>query len=120
MGSPIHNEKIRKILARNVRGFLSMLEISENAMANKTKSKVKQKQINNITNARTGCGIDYLQEMAEIFGCEPWMLLLDDMPRDFQHHRRLGRLVHLYMNASEVDRDLIEQIAQKSAPSHAA
>jgi hypothetical protein len=117
MGSPIHNERIRKTLAKNVKAFLVMLEISENALANKC--KVSQKQVNNITNARTGCGVDVIVEMATVFGCEPWQLLLEDLPQVVTHHTRLARLVARYVQASESDQDLIEHVAQKTAPAKA-
>lgn len=80
MGSPLRDEKVRKILARNVKAFLAFQEVSENALA--TRCKLSQKQINNITNARTGCGIDALAEMARAFGCEPWVLLVDGAHKD--------------------------------------
>lgn len=114
MGSPVlHDERTRKILARNVRAFLALMEITENALAQKC--HVSQKQINNLTHARTGCGIDALAEMAEVFGCEPWMLLVDDLPQAINQHRRLSRLVKRYVSANDADRDLIEALAEKAA-----
>lgn len=118
MGSPIQHQRIRKTLARNVKAFLASLEISENALANKC--QVSQKQINNITNARTGCGTDALVEMANVFGVEPWMLLLEELPKILPHYRRLQRLVNSYAAANDADQDLIEQVASRSTPSSAA
>ena len=89
MGSPLHDDKIRRILAKNVGAFLAELEISENALAQKC--RLSQKQINNITNSRTGCGVDALAEMARVFGCEPWALLVDGLDKDVTRHRRVAR-----------------------------
>lgn len=114
MGSPIlRDERLRKVLAKNVRAFLALMDISENAAAQKT--DLSQKQWNNLTHARTGCGIDAIAEMAELFGCEPWMLLVDDLPSAINHHRRLARLVKRYVSANESDQDLIEALAEKAA-----
>lgn len=110
MGSPIHHEYIRKSLAKNVRAYLARMEISENALAQKC--KLSQKQVNNITNARTGCGIDALVEMSGIFGCEPWMLLVDDGDKVL-NPRRLDRIVRAYVGAREDDKDLLEAMALK-------
>lgn len=114
MGSPVlHDERVRKILAKNVRAFLAMMDISENALAQKC--KISQKQVNNLTHARTGCGIDALAEIAEVFGCEPWMLLVDSLPDAIARQRRLSRLVKRYVTADEADQDLIEALAEKAA-----
>lgn len=114
MGSPtLKDERVRKILAKNVRAFLALMEISENALAQKC--DISQKQVNNLTHARTGCGIDALAEIAEVFGCDPWMLLVDDLPAAIKHHRRLSRLVKRYVSATDSDQDLIEALAEKAA-----
>lgn len=120
MGSPnMHDERLRKTLARNLKLFLSSLELSENALAQK--SKISQKQVNNITQARTGCGIDALSEIASVLGCEPWVLLLDHLtPRTVAHERRLARVVRSYLAASEADQDLIEALVHKTAGREAA
>ena len=114
MGSAtLHDEHLRKVLARNVKAFLGLTELSENALAQKC--KISQKQVNNITNARTGCGIDALAEMANVFGCAPWQLLLEGIDKSTSQHRRLARLASRYVKASESDQDLIEHVASKTA-----
>ena len=112
MGTQFHDEHLRKTLAKNVRAFLVSLEISENALAQRC--KLSQKQINNITRARTGCGIDAISELAGVFGCEPWMLLLDRFDKHVSRNRRLGRLVKRYMDAPEADQDLVDALAEKT------
>ena len=115
MSSPVmHDERIRRILAKNVRSFLALLEISENALAQKC--KMSQKQVNNITNARTGCAADALVELADVFGCEPWQLLVEGMDRVPAMHRRLGRLVSSYVLANDADREMVESVARKIGP----
>ena len=110
--SALHNEHLRKVLAKNVKAFLALTELSENALAQKC--KISQKQVNKITNARTGCGIDALYEMASVFGCEPWQLIFEGMEKSISHHQRLSRLVSRYSKASESDQDLIENVASKT------
>jgi transcriptional regulator with XRE-family HTH domain len=112
---PAVNEKIRAVLARNLRALLEANELSENALARRC--QVSQRQINNLTNARTGCSTDVLCEIAGVFGVEPWILLLEDMPRIIQNPLRLERLAHTYTRADDGDRDLIDQIARKMSPS---
>lgn len=112
MGTTFHDERIRKILAKNVRSFLVMLEMSENALSQKC--KLSQKQVNNITQARTGCGIDALVEMAGVFGCEPWMLLVNEISRHPSLFRRLGRIVSRYLTANDSDQDLIDALVAKA------
>lgn len=119
MGSAnLHDEKLRRTLARNLKLFLAMMEISENALAQRC--KISQKQVNNLTQARTGCGIDALAEISAVLGTEPWFLLLEGLtPRTVAHHRRIQRLVTRYMVANEADQDLIEALAQKASPAAA-
>lgn len=74
MGSPtLKSEKLRALLARNVRAMLYTLQWSENELARR--SGVSQKQVNNICMARTGCGIDALDAIARAMAVEPWQVL---------------------------------------------
>jgi transcriptional regulator with XRE-family HTH domain len=111
MGSPIKHEQIRRVLARNLKHLLAQAEMSENALAKKI--KLSQKQVNNITSRRTGCGIDALQEIAGIFGVEPWMLIFDGGDRIIKP-QRVSRCMNSYLSASDDDRDLIEALISKT------
>jgi plasmid maintenance system antidote protein VapI len=114
MGSSVlKNEKIRRELGRNLSAFLETLEMSESQLANRC--KISQKQVNNITRARTGCGVDAIAEIASVLGCAPWMLLHPRLGDAIQSHRRLERLVDRYLGATESDQDLIEHVAAKTA-----
>jgi hypothetical protein len=115
MGSPVHHDKIRRTLARNLKHHLAMHELSENGLAQKI--KISQKQVNNITNSRTGCGIDALQEIANVLGIEPWMLLIDNGDKVIKP-ARFGRVVGTYLQATDDDRDLIEALVAKTVRSN--
>jgi transcriptional regulator with XRE-family HTH domain len=78
MGSPtLRSETARRTVARNVRALLAAREWSENELARR--SGVSQKQVNNITHARTGCGIDALDAIARTFNTAPWVLLVPEV-----------------------------------------
>lgn len=112
MGTTFQDERARRILSRNVRAFLAAMEISENALAQKC--KISQKQVNNITQGRTGCGIDALAEIARVFDCQPWMLLVDGLHSSVNRHRRLARVVDRYVSATDGDQELIDAVAAKA------
>lgn len=112
MGSPVlHNERIRRTLAKNLKAFLVHAEISENQLAQKC--KISQKQVNNVTNARTGCGIDALVEMGHVFSVEPWVLLVDGANDAAEHANHIARVVASYLKAGDNDRELIDAVIRK-------
>ena len=74
MGSPtLKSDALRRILRENVKSLLVKMDMSENQLA--IRSNVSQKQINNLTNGRTGCGIDAVAAIAKALHVEPWELL---------------------------------------------
>ena len=113
MGTTFQDERTRRILSRNVKAFLAQMELSENALAQKC--KVSQKQVNNITHGRTGCGIDAISEIARVFDCQPWMLLVDGLHKGVNRSRRLARLVDRYLSATDGDQELIDAVSAKTA-----
>ena len=84
------------------------MEISENELAKR--SGVSQKQVNNITHMRTGCGIDALQAFAESARIEPYMLLHPHFDKIIQNAARYQRLVDSYHHLAAPKRDLIDAL----------
>jgi DNA-binding Xre family transcriptional regulator len=104
----LKSEKIRAVLARNMRAMLATQRWSENELARR--SKVSQKQINNIAMERTGCGIDALDAIANAFACEPWQLLLADFHRISDVPARSARVVHSYVGMPRADQEAAERL----------
>ena len=78
MGSPnLKSAVIRHTLARNLRALPADQKLSENQLAQM--SGVNQKQINNITNERTGCGIDALDAIGRALQVPAWVLLVPQL-----------------------------------------
>ena len=113
MGSPhMHNDEIRKVLALNLKTLLTLNEITQNQLAKKT-THMSQKAINNVAEARHGCGVDALAEMSDAFSVPPWMMLYEKLPEVVNNLPQLAALVDAYARASVKDRDLIVSVARK-------
>ena len=79
MGSPVLKDPdIRRTLARNINRLLVEHGLSQNRLAQR--SGVNQKQVNNVCQQRTGCGIDALARIAEALQVRPCQLLEDESP----------------------------------------
>lgn len=111
MGSPIHHEKTRRILAKNLRLFLERDGITQNALAQRC--EVSQKMLNNVAHARHGVGIDIVTEIAHAFGVEVWVLLYDGGDSLAEDATRVQRVAHGYTRASSADREVIETYVRK-------
>jgi len=93
MGSPsLYDEQARALLSRNIVAPLEDPGISQNELARR--SNVSQKQVNNIVQERTGCGIDALSAIAKVALVEPWLLLLPEFSEVVHDRRRFTRAVH--------------------------
>lgn len=113
MGSPnMHDEKIRKILARNFKVLLEQAQISQYALAQKTKN-LSQKQVNNIAEARTGCGVDALSEIASVLSIPAWVLLYEHLEEVSGNVAQFASTVDAFSRGSESDRALIAGVAKK-------
>lgn len=92
MGSPLLlDDKVRALLSANIRALITELDISQNELARR--SDVSQKQVNNIVEQRTGCGIDALSAIAKVAGVEAWMLLLPEFESLAHNRMRFMRSV---------------------------
>lgn len=108
MGSPsLKSKELRHSLAKNVRAMLETLQWSENELARR--SAVSQKQINNVTQTRTGCGIDALDAIARAMAVEPWQLLQSDFHRFTDIAARHARVVRTFKDLPEEARAEIER-----------
>lgn len=112
MGSSVlKSEKIRAVLAKNVRALLEQHQWSENELARRC--GVSQKQVNNITMHRTGCGIDALDSIAHSFAIEPWQLLVPGTAKEDDMPQRTGRFLASYFKAAPKDRAAAEHLLEK-------
>jgi len=114
MGSPtLKSDKTRALLAKNLRAMLVTLQWSENELARR--SNVSQKQINNITSQRTGCGIDALEAMAKAMAIEPWQLLVPNFHLYTDVASRTARIISLCLNQARLgDTAAVEKFLKDS------
>lgn len=111
MGSPIlKSDKIRALLAKNVRGMLATMQWSENELARR--SNVSQKQVNNVTMARTGCGIDALDAMAKAFAVETWQLLSPHLMKWGDAPARGSRAYAMFASLTREQQDDVIKLIQ--------
>jgi transcriptional regulator with XRE-family HTH domain len=109
MGSPnIEELKLRHWLARNIKHYLRLLEWSENELAKR--SGVSQKQVNNITNERTGCSIEAVEWIAREFGVPAWMLMVNGFEDlEVTDIPKLSKLVGQFVGAESKGKSRAEQ-----------
>lgn len=104
MGSPtLRSNRLRQLLSANVRSLLEEHEWSENELARR--SGVSQKQVNNISVARTGCGIDALDYLAKALKVESWQLLLPGLGKVRGNTSRPARILHAYVAMGRAEQD---------------
>lgn len=109
MGSPnLKSEHLRHMLANNIKLLLDHMQISENELAKR--SGVSQKQINNITHARTGCGIDALEAIAKAGRVWPYMLIHPHFAAIIGNAERYQRLVDSFQQLPPSKRELVEAL----------
>lgn len=107
MGSPIlRDDSLRSLLSTNIQALLEDLQISQNELAKR--SNVSQKQINNIVQERTGCGIDALSAIAAVGNIEPWLLLLPEFKHLAHDRMRFARAARNFASMSGDKRVAIE------------
>lgn len=113
MGSPIlKSEAARKLLAKNIRAMLQTLQWSENELSRR--STVSQKQVNNISMARTGCGIDALDAIARAMAIEAWQLLVPGLRPEIAS--RTARLMNTYLHAAREGREDFDAVLKDQTP----
>lgn len=109
MGSPVlKNADVRARLSANLEAFLEVAGISQNELARR--SNVSQKQVNNIVQQRTGCGIDALAALAGALGVAPWILLVEDASRLIDSRLKLEKLVAQYADMTPEKRAALDLI----------
>lgn len=109
MGSPtLKSDRIRAQLSHNIKALLEHMQISENELAKR--SGVSQKQVNNIVQRRTGCGVDALEAIAEAGRLRPYMLLHPHFDDILQNAARYQRLVDAYHTISPSKRELVDAL----------
>jgi hypothetical protein len=104
----LKSEKTRAILAKNVRAMLATLQLSENELARR--SGVSQKQVNNLTQVRTGCGIDALEAIARAMALETWQLLVPGFHLRTEIAGRTARLMNAYLHHAREGRESFDAI----------
>ncbi len=84
-----------RVLRENARHLKKQSGASDAMLAERVEG-VSKKTINNVTNARGNVTLDSFARFCEAVQAEPWMALMEDMPRDPEIRRRLYELVMTY------------------------
>jgi transcriptional regulator with XRE-family HTH domain len=79
------------------------------------KSGVSQRQISNILNKQTGCGVEAADALARVFNLNGWHLLIPDLPNELLTSPTLVKLVDAYTHASGEGREMILRVAEREA-----
>lgn len=109
----INRPSTRDTIAENLRVLMEMANMTQAQLAKK--SGLSQRQISNVLNKQTGCGIEAADAMARVFNLNGWQLLMPHLPKEILTSPTLGRLVESYVRASPDGRDMINRVAEREA-----